>query len=629
MSSTKEPQSLMTVPEEITVHEPLTLTGNEYVSLPHIDSTGGIRNLNILRLDQKGLFEFSGTDTKPLLAPLLEVEGERVKLNSKETRPGWSYRLDWLPIFNLNYYDNWSLEGEFAAPPGFKGFCIRLSFNNNSSSSIKARLGWEGSWTGFNYIVFNRRTINCDHLIRYDRWTDSLIMEASAGFPLAALALSTEPASGWSFDEANLSFEIAREVMLDPGESSEIILYAAVNLEADGAGTTGIDLRRRGYDSLLDRTCRWLKDRRINLEEPDLGELLNRNLFFCYFFSLARSLDSEELVPVTSRSPHYYVSSAFWSRDTLLWSFPAIVLTGKETARNLLVTVYKRHLKNAGDHAHYINGTVLYPGFELDQLAAFFLALAHYYRQSGDTTIFEETAIKEGLHTLVEKAFDHFDPLSGLYSTFLDPSDDPVTYPFLTYNNALLQRSFSFLAELQLGELWDHKSDFAILAKELLQAIYDHCMVKGPFGIMFAWAVDGKGKFTLYDNPPGSLQLLAHYGFCSTDDIVFKNTVRWIRSSNNRYFYLDNNFEEAGSLHAENPWPLAACNDLLACNAGAVDFFKRVEMDNGFFCESIDSKTGKVSTGAAFASAAGFLAYALANMAAESRCGEQTEQTLE
>jgi uncharacterized protein len=54
---------------------------------------------------------------------------------------------------------------------------------------------------------------------------------------------------------------------------------------------------------------------------------------------------------------------------------------------------------------------------------------------------------------------------------------------------------------------------------------------------MFAWAVDGKGKFSLYDNPPGSLQLLAHYRFCSSDDTVYKNTVRWIRSPNNRYFH--------------------------------------------------------------------------------------------
>ena len=34
-------------------------------------------------------------------------------------------------------------------------------------------------------------------------------------------------------------------------------------------------------------------------------------------------------------------------------------------------------------------------------------------------------------------------------------------------------------------------------------------------------------------------------------------------------------------------------------------------MDNGFCCETVDPQTGRAATGAAFASAAGFLAHAL------------------
>jgi len=33
------------------------------------------------------------------------------------------------------------------------------------------------------------------------------------------------------------------------------------------------------------------------------------------------------------------------------------------------------HSKNPGDHAHYIDGTVLYPGFELDEAASYFILL--------------------------------------------------------------------------------------------------------------------------------------------------------------------------------------------------------------------------------------------------------------
>lgn len=608
MSQKPETEILLTVPEEIITPDQLYLTGNEYLALPHISPGAGIVSFNTLRLDQKGGLEFSGSEQKPLLEPVIYINDKKVELADQLD---WHYQLNWIPAFSFNKKGGWSVEGEIFAPPGFKGACYRLTFSNNSDQSLALKLGWQGWWESFNYLVFNRRPVRDSRNIFFDRWTGSLILEASAGLPLAALALAAEPAAKWDYNPEGGAFSAISDVNLGPGKQYEIKIYTAVNLDADGAGTTAIDLRRRGMHALKELTGQWLESRQFSLEDKELAPLLNRNFFFCYFYSLARSLDSEELIPVTSRSPRYYVSSAFWSRDTFLWSFPAIMASDPDTARELLLNVYRHHIKNAGEHAHYINGTVLYPGFELDELTAFFLALKQYLDGSADNSILDENLIREGLNILVDKAFERFDPQSGLYSTFLSPSDDPVSYPYLTYNNALLQRAFFFLSQLQARELWAHKSDFAILSRELLQAVYDHCMVQGPFGIMFAWAVDGKGRFILYDNPPGSLQLLAHYGFCSIEDTVFKNTVRWIRSSNNKYFHQGSNFEETGSMHAENPWPMGACNDLLACNAGAVDFLSRAEMDNGFFCESIHPETGRVSTGAAFASGAGFLAWAI------------------
>ncbi|MGQ9780484.1 MAG: hypothetical protein ACUVRM_11545 [Bacillota bacterium] len=43
----------------------------------------------------------------------------------------------------------------------------------------------------------------------------------------------------------------------------------------------------------------------------------------------------------------------------------------------------------------------------------------------------------------------------------------------------------------------------------------------------------------------------------------------------------------------------------------AVRLLASAPMDSGLACESIDAETGTVKTGAAFASAAGFLAYSL------------------
>jgi hypothetical protein len=613
----KKIRDLMTASPGLTAEERgvLFLTGNEYLSLPEIGRSGEIRSINLLHMGARGLLEFRGAEKQPLLAPSISIDDEELP---GVKRLSWDYRQDWIPRFTIKSGGYYSLEGDIFAPPGHRGCCYRLRLTNLSSAPFTAKTGWRGCWSEFNYLVFNRRPIKGVRAVKYDRWTGSLLLEARSGLPLASLALAlhteaeTEQTPTWEISGGRETlYQITPGFEVAPGACLTVTLYIAVNLEFDGAGTTAVDLKRRGADALADETERWLENRRISLADKDLDTLLNRNLFFNYFYALGRALDDDSLVPLTSRSPRYYVSAAYWSRDTLLWSFPGLLLVDRSVSRELLLTVFSRHLDRAGEHAHYINGTLLYPGFELDQLAAHFLALKRYEEVTGDLSLLEERTISTGLNRLVEKALEQFDPESGFYRTFLDPSDDPVLYPFLIYDNALLQCAFNYLAALQIAGRWEHPQDFAGISASLQQTIYRHGTVKGPHGLMYAWAVDGKGRFQLYDNPPGSLQLLAFYGFCSHEEQLFRNTVRWIRSPDNPHFHHDCPFIGTGSLHAPNPWPLAACNDILALNESGLDCLRHAPMDGGFCCETVDPLTGEAATGAAFASAAGFLAHAL------------------
>ena len=620
-NSTERIRALMTASPPLKKEDKkaVFLTGNEYLSLPEIGAGAEISSVNLLHMGARGLLEFRGAAGQPLLAPFVMINGEEA-LQAKSLR--WSYRRDWMPRFRYELAGRYAVEGALFAPPGHRGCCCRLRLVNLSDSPLKAAAGWEGRWDGFNYLVFSRRPVEGERAVKYDPWTESLLLEASCGLPLAALALALEAERNedrllpWEFsspadDKGGLFYRGAVEIELAPGASAGVTLYLAANLEADGAGTTALDLKRHGVQALEKETDQWLQERQIELADSTAAAKLNRNLFFNYFYALGRALDDDSLVPVTSRSPRYYVSAAYWSRDTLLWSFPGLLLTDKALSRELLLTVFQRHLSRAGEHAHYINGVLLYPGFELDQLAAHFLALRRYEEFTGDLSLTDEKIVARGLALLAEKALAQFDSESGFYRTFLDPSDDPVLYPFLIYNNALLQCAFTYLSQLQESGRWADQRDFSTRAAALQQAIYRKGTVKGPRGEMFAWAVDGKGRFQLYDNPPGSLQLLAFYQFCSYEDPVFKNTVSWIRSPDNPHFHHTTPFTEAGSLHAPAPWPLAACNDILAFNEGGLDFLKRAPMDSGFCCETVDPQTGRAATGAAFASAAGFLAHAL------------------
>ncbi len=613
----KSDAALMTASPKLTAEESLYLTGNEYISLPEIGGAGEIRSVNVLHMGARGLLEFRGSEQRPLLAPFITVDGEEHLLPGK---PAWNCRHDWIPHFEIRANRRFMVEGDIFVPPGRRGCCCRLRLTNISEDPLRVEMGWRGCWSEFNYLIFRRRPLNGRGSIEYDDWTGSLLLEARNGLPLAAVALALAvegeeaAGSGWEFQDRPgepAAYRGAVRLEAAPGESTGLTLYIAVNLEADGAGTTAMDLKRHGATALAAETEQKLAELRMEQADPGISAVLNRNLLFNYFYALGRALDDDSLVPVTSRSPRYYVSAAYWSRDTLLWSLPGLLLADSSLCRELLLTIFSRHLDRAGEHAHYINGVLLYPGFELDQLAAHFLALQRYEHSTGDLSLPGEGLIRQGLNRLAGKALEQFDPESGLYRTFLDPSDDPVLYPYLIYDNALLQCAFTYLAELQSAGRWKHPADFAGLAAALHQEIYRHGTVKGPCGIMFAWAVDGKGRFQLYDNPPGSLQLLAFYGFCPPEERVYRNTVFWIRSPNNPLFHADCPFAEAGSLHAPGPWPLAACNDILALNESGRDFLLQAPMDNGFCCETVDPQTGKAATGAAFASAAGFLAHAL------------------
>lgn len=611
----KNSKMLMTVPTEAEEYRPYFLTGNEYISLPEIGpENGGIYSLNVIRMDSRALLEFRGAEKEPLLKPTLQLNGKKVDLGN---RLSWNYRRHWIPHFYLQDQE-WELRGEIFTPPGYRGGLYQLSLTNKTPRPLNAVLGWEGVWDALCYTIFNQRPVNGPHRIYFDNWTQSLVLEAYSGFPLVALALAPDEGRIQSLhldktSPSPLAYSSATPLQLASGETGRVTLYMAVNLEGDGAGTTLVDLKRHGAEKLIHHAEKWLEEHALALpiKNPHLESILNRNLFFNYFYATGRALDSSQLLALTSRSPRYYVSAAFWSRDALLWSFPGLLLVDKTAARELLLGIFERHLAAAGDHAHYLNGAVLYPGFELDQLAAYPLALRLYLEETGDEQLLQEDPVRQGIKIVLEKMRRWQDPVSELYGTFLDPSDDPVSYPYLIYNNVLAWCALQFMGSLQENKLWESEHNCALLANSLYQAINTHGIVSGPNGPIYAWAVDAQGNYQLYDNPPGSLQLLAHYGFCRKSDLVYQNTVRWIRSEHNPCFYTDAPFKEASSHHARKPWPIGAANDLLALNEGAESFLSQITMDNSFMCETVDHQTGQASTGLAFASAAGFLAYAL------------------
>ena len=678
---------LMTVPEEIKERGFLTVTGNDFVSLPEIDAYGRILSVTVLHRGLGGLVELRGglQGQTPFVAPYLRHRTESVPLDEHGGRPEAGDLLEWIPEFfwQKGRHPNLpvAIKARIIAPPAQKGFLYLLELDRPdeagdagvvgdrdaaggvggaaSGEPMELEVGITVSWGYTGLRVFSSRPLDVSTECRFDPWTRSIVCEAATPAPLVALAVNA------SEDLTRHEFSVVKNpdnapstlttltagipVRLKPGEKATVGFFVVVQREQDGARTTSMHLRRLGCSGLQAEAERWLAERRRRAPagEPEMAleRVLNRNLLFNYFFATGKTLDTEELVTVTSRSPGYYVSAAFWSRDALLWSFPGLLVIDPARAREALLYAFRAGARNVGEHAQYLDGTSLYPGFELDEAAAYLVALGKYLDETGDWTVTADREVLEGMDRVlaaVERWKRPVAPvgvngpnaLSGLFlvATFLDPSDDPVTKPFLTYDNVLLWHAW--LVAARVFEKLGRPERAARLRRDaavLEAAIKAQCVVPGPFGPMFAWAVDGKGGYELYDNPPGSLQLLGYYGFPAAGEVLM-NTNRWIWSGENR-FLRTGKFGAPSSAHTPHPWPMAVANRLLAETSGAsarvaseasgqasaraqavseaVRFLTEAAMDNGLACESVDVATGVVKTGAAFATAAGMIAYAL------------------
>ncbi|MCE5343533.1 MAG: glycoside hydrolase family 125 protein [Eubacteriales bacterium] len=590
------------------------VTGNEYLSLPTIRETdGAIEGVTFLTMLHKGLLELRGDDG--LIRPYFEADG-----SPQAITPRWERAHCWLPSFQTRQA-NVNLTCTYLTPVGERGFAIRLEVSNTGAQAVTVRFGLQGRWDRTLHEINESVELPEGREVIRSDWNKMFVWRQAPGTPLFAFAPCIgdyQPFSvvdqGAEWAQEGFGYHIDKEVTLAPGESGKLDVFFGVGYESVSATASAKDLLRQGYDALYQRTVGWLSAREKKLDDPTLETLLNTNLFFTFFYASGRCVDTEELCLVTSRSPRYYVSAAYWDRDSLLWAFPAILLSDAAYAREILDYVFTRQARNFGVHSRYIDGTVLEPGFELDELCAPVIALERYIAATGDIAYVQETLVRNALERILRTLESKKHPSTALYETFLQPTDDKNNHPYLTYDNALVCRVFRALAKLL------NKPELRSRAEAVREAIYAHCVREKDGKRFFAWSVDLLGAYDIYDEPPGSLQLLPFYGFCDESAEVWQNTVAMIRNRNYSLSFADAPIAEIGCLHAPHPWVLSLCNSLLSGHGDtALAHLRLTRMDNGLACESVNEHTGVCETGEAFATCAGFLAYALYRYCSENR----------
>lgn len=599
-------------------------TGNEWIALPDIRaSDAALGTFNALSMRDRGLLQVEGDRGNPVLTPFFEAAGQPLPLRN----PAWELLESWIPTARQSV-DGLDLTVTWCAPAGSRAAFLRLTATNRRAAPVEVKLGVRAAFGSLSRVTYvpvqlrGERTVGqapwvspgqvFSYITDDTRFAWALIHPGSTA-DTTAPPLSAAPATTDTHTET-----------LAPGASAEALFVLGIGIEEFSAAHNARALRelleRSGSDAILGQAAAWAARRTTRTTgQPDLDRLMNRNYLFTELYAWGRTIDTEQLVGVTSRSPRYYVSAAYWDRDAMLWSFPALLDIDLAFAAEALDYALTVQLRNTGTHSRFIDGVVLEDGFQLDEAVAPLVALADYVHTTGDTAFAQRHAA--ALRFLLDRLDTRFDPATGLYSSLQDPQDEFQPLPFLTQDNVLVWRALRGLAELQ-QRLGDSASaqQLANRAQALHAAILQHCVspaAPGSGGPIFASATDGK-NFVFTDMPPGSLVKLATSGFVAEDDPVFARTYRWLHSKNYEYSYADQPYGLPGSyrLPFTPSWPVADHLLLKAGHDQALRILRASNWDGGIVTEGVDPRTGRMDqAGRAFATAAGYLAHALCQSA--------------
>ncbi|WP_348262921.1 glycoside hydrolase family 125 protein [Telmatobacter sp. DSM 110680] len=594
-------------------------TGNQWISLPDIRAdNGSLSTFNVLSMRHRGLLQISGEHSGPVLQPYFTADGKPLEFH----KPSWELIAYWIPTAHLAV-DGLEATLTYCAPPESRAAFLRMTLTNHRTAPVEVSLGVKASFGSIERVTYVPVELRGERTVGVAPWVDPAevfsYITTDTDFawtllhPGSKASITTPPTT------ATPAVNASQTKTLAPGESVESIFVLAAGIEEFSAAHNARALReqidRNGAEAMIQQTAAWLLKRTRSSNQADLDLLMNRNFLFTELYAWGRTIDTEQLVGVTSRSPRYYVSAAYWDRDAMLWSFPALLDIDPPMAREALEYALTTQLRNTGTHSRFIDGIVLEDGFQLDEAAAPLLALAAYEKRTNDTAFL--SAHSAALATLSDRLQSRFDPATGLYSSLQDSQDEFQKLPFITYDNVLVWRALTDLADLEKRLNNSSESqEMTARATSLHAAILSHCVsttAPNSAGPIFATATDGK-NYVFTEIPPGSLFKLPALGFVPESNPTFTRTYQWLHSKNYQYSYFDQPYGLPGSYRVPftTAWSIA---DNLLLTAGRDQSLKILlasNWDGGIITEGVDPTTARMDqAGRAFATAAGYVAHAI------------------
>jgi hypothetical protein len=211
-----------------------------------------------------------------------------------------------------------------------------------------------------------------------------------------------------------------------------------------------------------------------------------------------------------------------------MWLLPAVQLADTGLARELLLRMCELHAYAPGQGVHYCDGTMFEPGFALEGVAAYPIAVDRYIRDTGDDAIVDEPAIGDALYLAHDDIRERRDRRVPLYSTDVTPSGAPAAQPFTLHANAAVAYALDVLRRTLDEQTSREVEDPAAVRAAIRRHFAPERDLKGRLSA----AIDLAGQSSVDDEPSASALWLPLFEAIDRQDSLYRRTVKAIPTTN-------------------------------------------------------------------------------------------------
>jgi hypothetical protein len=554
---------------------PWQITGNHWLALPCIHpADGSIRALGIIHRGARGAIELAGDPGflegkgAPLAIPSFEIDGKVHRLS--EGGMAWERAFGWVPTFTATL-ESIVIRGTIFAPFGRDGdipaAVYALSIENRGDTDRTMTVRLSGTFGHQQLRVRTPRDLPGERTVTA-RKEGTVILEGTTVPAFVALALAADEPGPARVD--GQSYELTRELELPANGRGQCAFFIACAPERDSAMATVDVIRRRGWRELLTVTREGLRALEQSTGSESVDRLINRNLLFAYFFSAARALDDAHYYIVRTRAPWHSTGTTVRDWEALMWIIPAVQLADPPLARELLMRMCELHGYAPGRGSNYLDGTLFAPGFNVESVAAYAIAIDRYIRDADDDRIVDDPVVADTLYLVGEDLTRRRDERIPLFSTDVTLSGETAPRPFTLHGNAAVALALDILRRTLDEETAAKMEDPEVVRA----AIRRHFVVNGTY----VTAIDLAGGVVAEDDPSASMLWLPFFEAVAREDSTYRRTAKGLKPTEMHLAFQ--------------------CARLLGPESGAVlEWLRRAPLDGGLAAEVVDADGRAVANG--------------------------------